>query len=108
MQLVTCQDESERLQREMPSPVPLFDIVLDDSSLVPTVAVVADRALGVIVGGHTGLLPFSAVPQLHSRRVLHALRLAPLHRLPFIGRRLRRWARRLGASPNPPVWIPKL
>lgn len=109
MELVTDKDESERLERQMPRPVPVFDIVLDDGSLVPAVAVVADRALGVIVGGHTGFLPFSAVPQIRSRRVRDALRLTPIHRLPFIGRWLRRrWAQRVGASPNPPAWIPKL
>jgi hypothetical protein len=109
MELVTDKDESERLEREMPIPVPAFDIVLDDGSLIRKVAVVGNRALGIIVGAHTGFLPFAAVPQIRSRRVRHALRLTRIHRLPFIGRRLRsRWAERVGASPEQPTWIPKI
>lgn len=109
MELVTRQDESERLEREMPTPVPVFDVVLDDGSLVPSVAAVGDRAFGVIVGGHTGFLSFAAVPELSSRRVRAALRLTRIHSLPFIGKWLRRrWAESIGASFTRPSWIPKI
>lgn len=109
MELVTRQDESERLAREMPTQVPVFDVVLDDGSLVTSVAAVGDRAFGVIVGGHTGLLSFAAVPELSSRRVSAALRLTRIHSLPFIGQRLRRrWAESIGASFTRPSWIPKM
>lgn len=113
MELVTRQDESERLQREMlrdmPSPVPVFDVVLDDGSLVQTVAAIGDRAFGVIVGGHTSFLSFADVPQLSSRRVRAALRLTRIHSLPIIGWRLRRrWAESIEASFTCPSWIPKM
>lgn len=109
MELVTNKDEAERLDREMPIRVPVFDIVLDDGSLIQAVAVIGDRALGIIVGGHTGFLSFAAVPQIHSRRVRDALRLTRIHGLPFIGRRLRRrWAARVGALPEQPAWIPNI
>ena len=57
----------------MPSPVPVFDVVLDDGSLVPSVAAVGDRAFGVIVGGHTGFLSFAAVPELAIKAALARL-----------------------------------
>jgi len=109
MELVTRSDESERLQREMPTLVPVFDLVLDDGSLLPSVAAVGDRAFGIIVGGQTGFLSFAAVPQLASRRVRGVLRLTRIHRLPFIGERLRRrWAKSVGVSPTRPSWLPEL
>lgn len=109
MDLVIHKDEAEKLEREMRVPVPMFDVVLDDGSLVLGVAVVGDRAVGVIVGGHTGFLPFADVPQVASRRIRDALRLTRVHALPFIGNWLRRrWARRVGASLGQPAWIPKM
>jgi hypothetical protein len=109
MELVTRKDESERLERNLPVPVPAYDIVLDDGSLVPDVAVVGDRAVGVIVGGHTGFLSFADVPQIVSRQIRNTLRLTQVHKLPFIGPCLRRrWARKVGASLDHPAWIPKL
>ena len=107
MELVTHKDESDRLQREMPVPAPVFDVVLDDGSLVQSVVVVNDRAIGVIVGGHTGFLPFAAVPELATRRVRDALRLTRCHRFPFIGSRIRhRWAQTRSASVARPSWMP--
>ena len=90
MEIVTNKDESDRLQRDMPNCVPVFDVVLDDGSLVPSVAVIDDRAIGAIVGGHTGFITFAAVPELASRRVRDFLRLTSIHGLPFIGQWLRR------------------
>jgi hypothetical protein len=87
----------------------LFDLVLDDGSLVPSVAVVGDQAVGVLVGGHTGFLAFAVVPQLALRRVRAALKLTRIHYLPFFGQRLRRrWAESVGASLTRPAWIPRL
>src|SRR4051812_287595 len=39
MELVIQRDESERLQKALPKPVPVFDVVLDDGSMIPNVAV---------------------------------------------------------------------
>jgi len=109
MELVTRPEESQTLQREMPIPVPVFDIVLDNGSLLPNVAVVDDRAVGVIVGCHTGFIAFADVPELASRQVGHALRIAGAYSMPVIGAWLRRrWAARLGARPSRPSWIPPL
>lgn len=109
MEMVTSQDESERLERELPNPVPVFDVVLDDGSLVPSVAAVGDRAFGIIIGGHTGFLSFAAVPELALRRVRATLRLTLIHSLPFLGPELRRrWAESIGASRTRPTWIPKI
>jgi hypothetical protein len=109
MELVTRKDESQRLERDLPMPVPVYDIVLDDGSLIPAVAVVGDRAVGVMVGGHTGFLSFADVPEIVSRRIRNALRLTQVYTLPFIGPRLRRrWARKVGASLDHPAWIPTL
>ncbi len=46
----------------------MFDIVLDDGSLVPTVEVIGDRALGIIVGGCTLVFFLSR----RCRRYIHA------------------------------------
>src|SRR5205085_9389708 len=109
MELVTRQDESERLEREMPIPVPVFDVILDDGSLVPSVVAVGDRAFGIIVGGHSGFFSFAAVPELATRQVRATLRLTRIHSLPFIGQRLRRlWAESIGASLTRPSWIPTI
>jgi hypothetical protein len=109
MEIVTHKDESDRLQRDMPKCIPVFDVVLDDGSLVRSVAVIDGRAVGAIVGGHTGFVAFAAVPELASRRVRDFLRLTSIHGLPFIGQWLRRrWAERVGASLIRPSWIPKL
>ena len=109
MEIVTAIDESDRLQRGMPTCIPVFDVVLDDGSLVRSVAVIEGKAVGAIVGGHTGFLAFASVLELTSRRVRDFLRLTSVHGLPFIGRWLRhRWAERVGALPARPSWIPKL
>jgi len=50
MEIVTHKDESDRLQRDMPKCIPVFDVVLDDGSLVRSVAVIDGRAVGAIVG----------------------------------------------------------
>ena len=109
MELVTRPEESKALQRDMRQPVPMFDIVLDDGSRLPSVAVVNGRAVGIIVRGHTGFIAFSDVPVLASRRVAHALRISGAYLLPGIGAWLRRrWAARVGALPVRPSWIPQL
>ena len=93
----------------MPRPVPVFDVVLDDGSLLPWVAVIEDRAIGIIVGGQTGFFAFADVPEVVSRSVRHSLRLSRMHKLPVIGRWLRhRWAERVGASSAHASWIPKM
>jgi hypothetical protein len=82
---------------------------LDDGTLVPGAAVIEDRAVGIVVGGHTGFIAFADVPELASRRVRHTLRVAGIHVLPVIGSWLRhRWATRVGALPGQPSWIPQL
>jgi hypothetical protein len=109
MEIVTHKDESDRLLADWPKRVPVFDVVLDDGSLIREVVAFGDRAVGVIVGGHTGFIAFAAVPELASRQVREFLRLTRIHGLPFIGQWLRcRWAARIGASSARPSWIPKL
>jgi hypothetical protein len=109
MDLVTHSDESQKLQRDMIKRGTMFDVILDDGSHVADTLAVDGRAVGVVVGGQTGFLAFADVPQLSSRHIRHTLRLSRVHRLPFIGRRLRRqWAVRAGALPDWPAWIPKM
>jgi hypothetical protein len=109
MELVTRPDDSQTLQRDMATSVPVFDVVLDDGSLLPNVAVVEGRAVGVIAGGHSGFIAFADVPELASRQVVHKLRVAGAYSVPVLGAWLRRrWAVRLGASPSRPSWIPSL
>ena len=109
MDLVTCSDESLNLQRAMIQRGTLFDVILDDGSLVANTLAVDGRAVGVVVGGQTGFLAFADVPQLSSRHIKHTLRLSRVHRMPIFGPRLRQsWAMRAGASPDWPDWIPKI
>ena len=42
---------------DRPKRVPVFDVVLDDGSLIREVVAFGDRAIGGIVGGHIGLIP---------------------------------------------------
>lgn len=109
MELVTHSDESQKLQEQMGPRPTMFDVVLDDGSYLTDTAVVDDRAVGIVVGGHTGFIAFADVPSLASRRVHHALRLSGIYYLPFLGHRLRRrWAARAGVRLVRPSWVPRL
>lgn len=92
MDLVTDKGEFKRLEGEAMKlrPVPVFDLVLDDNSFVPGVVALGDRALGVVVGGHTGFLAFADVPAVANRKVRHVLRVSGVYASPFLGRWLRR------------------
>jgi hypothetical protein len=90
-------------------PVPVFDLILDDNSFIPDVVALGQRALGVVVGGHTGFLAFADVPTVADRRVRQALRVSGVFASPVIGWWLRqRRAARAGAMAGRPSWIPSL
>jgi len=111
MDLVTNPGEFRRLEGEALKlePIPVFDLILDDNSFVPSVVALGDRALGVLVGGHTGFLPFADVPAVASRKVREALRVSGAYASPFFGWWLRRRrAGRAGALPGRPSWIPAI
>ena len=109
MELVTTLDEFRRLEAQVPKPGLVFDLVLDDGSLVPAVLAGGDRALGIMVGGHTGFLPFADVPKVADRKVRHTLRVSGVYASLFIGWWLRRrWAAKVGASPARASWIPAI
>ena len=89
--------------------VACFDLVLDDGTYLADVLVFGDRAVGLAIGGHTGYLSFSDVPQVLGHSVSHWLRLRRYHSCPFIGFRLRhRWAQNIGIEPSHPNWRPKI
>jgi hypothetical protein len=111
MDLVMDPAEFKRLEGEALKlkPTPVFDLVLDDNTFVPSVVALGDRALGVLVGGHTGFLPFADVPAIVSRRVREALPVSGAYASPLVGWWLRRRrATRAGASASRPSWIPAL
>jgi len=109
MELVTDLDEFRKLNAELSTPAPVFDLVLDDRSFVPGAVAVGDKALGVIVGGHTGFLAFADVPEVGARRVRYVLRVSGIYAWPLVGWWLRRCrANRAGASRTRPSWIPAL
>ena len=111
MDMVIDPAEFKRLEGEALKlkPIPVVDLILDDSSFGPSVVALGDKALGVLVGGHIGFLPFADVPAIASRRVREALPVSGAYASPFIGWWLRRrWAARAGALASRPSWIPAL
>lgn len=108
--LVTDKDESASLESQFGSgQASRFDLVLDDGTYLADTMAFGGRAVGLAIGGHTGYISFSAVPQVRGHSVLHSLRLRRYHFWPFIGRRLRRrWAESIGVKPRDPVWRPKI
>jgi hypothetical protein len=111
MDLVTDSAELQKLEGEAlkRKPMPVFDLVLDDSSFVPGVVALGDRALGVLVGGHTGFLAFASVTAVANRRVRQAFQVSGIYASPFVGWWLRRRrAARVGAMPGRPSWMPTL
>ena len=113
MDLVTDKLEFTKLLGEVlrinAFPVPVFDLILDDNSFVPDVVALGQRALGVVVGGHTGLLAFADVPTVADRSVRQALQVSGFYASPVIGWWLRqRRAARAGAMASGPSWIPSL
>jgi hypothetical protein len=88
-------------------PVSVFDLVLDDNSFVPQVVAVGQRAVEVVVDGHTGFLLFVDIPTVASRKVREALPISGVYAIPFVGSRLRRRrAERSGALPGHVSWLP--
>ena len=111
MELVTDSAQFKSLEAEAAKlrPMPVFDLVLDDKSFVPAVVAIGDKALGVLVGGQTGFLPFADVPQVAPRKIEHTLRVSGIYTSAFVGWWLRRrWAARVGALPGLATWLPKL
>jgi len=112
MDLVTDKGEFTKLEGEAlkVKPVPVFDLVLDDNSFVPGVVALGGKALGVIVGGHTGFLAFADVPTVANRKVRQALRVSGLYASPIVGwwLRRRRAARAGAVSSRRPAWIPAI
>jgi len=111
MNLVTDPAEFKKLEGEAwkLKPMPVFDLVLDDDSFVPGVVALGDSASGVLVGGHTGFLPFADVPAVANRKVRVALRVSGAYGSPFVGWWLRRRrAARAGALPGRAPWIPTI
>ena len=111
MDLVTDKLESARLLEEVfrlkAFPLPVFDLILDDNSFVPDVVALGQRAVGVVVGGHTGFLSFADVPAVANRKVREALPVSGAYATPFVGSWLRRRrAERVGALPGTVSWLP--
>jgi hypothetical protein len=104
--ILTEKAESARLEQQLSvRDWKLHDIVLDDGTWLPNTLVFDDRALGLLIGGHTGFQFFRDVPQLVGRKVTHDLRLCRRHASLFFGWWLRRrWARRMGARLTYPDW----
>jgi hypothetical protein len=108
LQLVTDVDEARRLGQAL-TKASICDLVLDDGTYVPDTAVVDSHAVGTIVGGQTGFLPFAEVPALASRHIEKVLLLSGIHRVPLLGRWLRHsWATCAGACLAKPYWMPRL
>jgi hypothetical protein len=111
MDLVTDQAEFKKLEGEALKlkPIPVFDLVLDDGSFVPGVVAVGERAIGVLVGGHTGFLSFADAPGVANRKVREALRVSGAYASPLVGWWLRRRrAARAGALPGRASWLPAI
>lgn len=87
----------------------LADIILDDGSYLDEVLCFGDYALGIMIGGHTGFLPFTDCEQIKGRRVTNFLKWGWSHAVPLVGRRLRyQWAQKMGVTPARPSWVPKI
>ena len=111
MDLVIDQAEFKKLEREALKlkPMPVFDLVLDDNSFVPGVVALGDRALGVLVGGHTGFLSFADVPAVADRKVREALRVSGAYASTLVGWWLRRRrAAKAGALGGRASWLPAI
>jgi hypothetical protein len=108
--LVTNKAESASFEQHLGSGRGFcFDLVLDDGTYLADVLTFDGRAVGIAIGGQTGYISFSDVPQVCGHSVSHYLRLRRYHFWPFIGRRLRlRWAGRVGAEPRHPDWRPRI
>ena len=111
MEIVKDPADFRKLELEVLklNPVPVFDLILDDDTFVPGVVALDDRALGILVGGHTGLIAFADVPAVANRTVRRALRVSGIYKSPFFGWWLRRRrAERAGALAGSPSWIPTI
>lgn len=85
----------------------IADVILDDGTYLDEVVCYDGRALGIDIGGHTGFLPFTECGETKGRRIVSFLEWKWRHKVPVIGRILRhRWARRHGAVPERPGWVP--
>jgi hypothetical protein len=110
LKLVTDKNESTSLASQIGSGGgDCFDLVLDDGSYLADALVFDGRAVGLIIGGQTGYISFSDVPQIRGHTISHSLRLRRYHSWPIIGRQLRhRWAQNLGVKLRHPDWRPKI
>jgi hypothetical protein len=109
MRLVTDPVEAKRLERHLSELAQLHDLVLDDGTFIQDVAVFGNCATGVILGGQSGYVSFSEVPEISHRNVRAAIPLAGLRAWPLIGTTIRRrWAARAGSQLARPKWLPVL
>jgi hypothetical protein len=87
----------------------LADIILDDGTYLDEVLCIGENALGIVIGGHTGFLPFTDCDQVKGRQIRSFLKWSWRHTLPLVGRRLRQnWAQSMGVIPERPSWAPHI
>src|SRR4051812_46872456 len=93
MMLITNKEELASLESQLGSRRgACFDLVLDEGTFLADTLAFDRRAVGLAIGGQTGYLSFSDVPQVRGHSVSH-WRLRRYHFWPFIGFPLRhRWA----------------
>jgi hypothetical protein len=108
MTLVTAKEEASVLKsRILSGDGHRYDIALDDGTYLANTLVIDNRAVGLIIGGQTGYISISEIPQLQGRSVLYSLQLRRYHFWPLIGAWLRRrWVNHFGIIPKHPDWRP--
>ena len=109
MRLITDMKDAGSIPREFWDVPDLADIVLDDGTYVRDVIVFEGRAIGVILGGHTGVMLFGEIRALKGRYIRNFVNIKGAYTWPLIGGILRRnWAKDNADRLERPGWLPEL